>query len=233
MARGARRVFPEAEIVVRPLADGGEGSLDLLRDTPGLEVRRVKVTGPLRKPRMARYLLGGGRAMVEMAEACGLALVPPHRRDPRNTTTIGFGELIEDALARGATDITLFLGGSSTNDGGTGMAGALGYRFFSDRPEDYIPMADTLRYIRRIDAGARHPGISGARFRAVCDVDNPLLGPNGATYTYSGQKGAGSRVQALLEQNMSVLADLLSSELEKTSVPSREPGRRAAWGPGR
>ena len=231
MARGVRRVAPGAEIILQPLADGGEGTLELLRRVLGLQRRRVRVPGPLREPVLASYLLGGdGRAFIEIAEACGLHLIPAHRRNPCNTTTIGVGVLIDDALARGARNISLLLGGSGTSDCGAGMAGALGYSFLRDRETDYIPMADTLEYVIRIGREEVTPGLTAARFTAVCDVDNPLLGPNGATYTYAAQKGAPPDRLPDLERNMMSFANRLETWL---GVDVRNlPGAGAAGGLG-
>lgn len=208
IARALQRKFPEAEIIQQPLADGGEGSLDLIAATvPGLQPHRLEVTGPLRKPVKAEYLYGNGRAFIETAEACGLKHVPVPRRDPRYTTTIGVGQLIDDAIARGATEITLFLGGSATNDCGAGMAAALGYRFFSNRPDDFVPTGESLKYVQRIDTAEVPAQLKNIRFTAVCDVDNPLLGPQGATLVYAAQKGAKPEDLAYLEANMARFSD--------------------------
>ncbi|MCX8209892.1 MAG: glycerate kinase [Lewinella sp.] len=207
IARAVRKVYPEAEIIQQPMADGGEGSLELLASAlPTVQRHRLEVTGPLRKPVLAEYLLSEGKAYIEIAEACGLKHVPVPRRDPGLTTTIGVGQLIDDAIARGATDIYLFLGGSATNDAASGMAAALGYRFFSNRPEDFVPTGSSLRYVSRIDTEEVLPGLKDVRFTAVCDVDNVLLGPEGATYTYALQKGATETDLPALEASMAHFA---------------------------
>ncbi len=230
IARGVRRALPSAEIVVQPLADGGEGSLELMAAQPGLRTRRLSVSGPLRTPVQAEYLLGNGRALIESAQACGLHLVPPRERHPRHTTTIGVGMLVEDALARGARDITLFLGGSSTNDCGAGMAAALGYRFMGEGETDFVPMADSLAWVRRIDAGEKIKALEGIRCTAVCDVENPLLGPLGATYTYAQQKGVPAADLPQLEENMAHFAHCIRRDLG-TDV-AMLPGAGAAGGLG-
>ena len=230
IARGVRRALPAAEIIIQPLADGGEGSLELMASLPGMRRHRLEVTGPLRTPVTAEYLLGNGRALVESAQACGLHLVPPHARDPKHTTTIGVGMLVEDALARGARELTLYLGGSSTNDCGAGMAAAVGYRFFGDGKEDFIPMADSLGLVRHIDVSGKLASLEGLRCTAVCDVDNPLLGPRGATYTYARQKGAAEGDLPLLEDNMACFARLLQTDLGLDVA--EEPGAGAAGGLG-
>lgn len=213
LARACRRVYPDARIIRRPLADGGEGSLDLLREVLPLKVHRLEVPGPLRKPVTATYLMGDGKAYIEVAQACGLQYVPPHRRDPGRSTTIGVGLLIDDAMARGAREIYLFLGGSATNDCGAGMAGALGYRFFSDRGNDFIPTGDSLGYTTRIDREDVNGQLKNVRFTAVCDVDNPLLGPDGATYVYAPQKGAKPEELPVLEDHMTCFAAIMESDL--------------------
>ncbi len=214
IARVAEKKFPGATIVQQPLADGGEGSLELLADLLSLKWHRLEVTGPLRRPVTAGYLLGEGKAFIEIAQAAGLQHVPGPRRNPRNTTTIGVGMLIDDAIARGAKDIYLFLGGSATNDGGAGMAAALGYRFFGDAAQDFVPMGDSLEWIVKIDRSKVLAGLTDVRFTAVCDVDNPLLGPRGATYTYALQKGATDQDLPELERNMVHFAQRIQDWLE-------------------
>ena len=226
---GIIRARPDATVVAQPLADGGEGSLDIIRATRPVHEHRLKVTGPLRRPVDASYLLGEGVAYVETAAACGLQHVPPRRRDPRYTTTIGVGQLIEDALARGAREVVLYLGGSATNDGGAGMAAALGYRFFSDRGHDFVPAGNSLGYVQRIDREEVATAIGETKFVCICDVNNPLLGPAGATHTYAAQKGAGAEDLSVLEEHMTHFSGLV----EKTfGVPGlREtPGVGAAGG---
>lgn len=230
MARACHRVFPGAEIIHRPLADGGEGSLELLREVLPLRSHRLTVPGPMKKPVEAHYLLGDGKAYIETASACGLQYVPPHRREPGRATTIGVGMLIDDALARGAREVYLFLGGSATNDCGAGLAGALGYRFLSDRGHDFIPTGDSLGYTDRIDLAAVTERLHDVRFVAVCDVDNPLLGPEGATHVYAPQKGASPVDIPSLEDHMSRFAAVVERDLN-VSIGNL-PGAGAAGGMG-
>ena len=211
VSEGIRSVYPSATILTQAMADGGEGSLDIIRTAHALTERRLEVTGPLRRPVQASYLLGEGKAYIESAKACGLHLVPGPRRNPGYTTTIGVGELIEDAIARGATDISLFLGGSSTNDAGVGMAAALGYKFFSDKGNDFVPSGDSLGYVARIDESAAHKLLQGVTVNAICDVSNQLLGPDGATFTYAGQKGATDTQLPMLESHMRSFVRRLNS----------------------
>ncbi len=214
LARVAEKKFPGAIIVKQPLADGGEGSLALLESLLSLKRHRLEVTGPLRRPVMAEYLLGQGKAFIEIAQAAGLQHVPVPRRNPRNTTTIGVGMLIDDAIARGAKDIYLFLGGSATNDGGAGMAAALGFRFWGDQDHDFVPMGDSLEWVVKIDQSLVLPTLRQVRFTAVCDVKNPLLGPTGATYTYARQKGAMENDLPELERNLAHFAGRIEDWLD-------------------
>ena len=230
IGRAARKKYPEAEIIEQPLADGGEGSLELLQQLLPLKKHRLDVTGPLRKPVQAEYLMGEGKAYIEMAQAAGLQHVPGPRRDPGKTTTIGVGMLIDDAIARGAKDIYLFLGGSATNDCGAGMAAALGYRFFGKKVEDFVPTGNSLEWVERIDQSEVLPTLKDIRFTAVCDVDNPLLGPSGATLTYAGQKGATEADLPDLERNMRLFADQINASLGQDV--RTVPGGGAAGGLG-
>jgi glycerate kinase len=230
IGRAARKKYPEAEIIEQPLADGGEGSLELLQQLLPLKKHRLDVTGPLRKPVQAEYLMGEGKAYIEMAQAAGLQHVPGPRRDPGKTTTIGVGMLIDDAIARGAKDIYLFLGGSATNDCGAGMAAALGYRFFGKKVEDFVPTGNSLEWVERIDQSEVLPTLKDIRFTAVCDVDNPLLGPSGATLTYAGQKGATEADLPGLERNMRLFADQINASLGQDV--RTVPGGGAAGGLG-
>ena len=213
IGRGVRAAWPEAEVDLLPLADGGEGSRDLLSQAWQLKDRRLAVTGPLRRPVRATYSLGQGRAVIETAAACGLQLVPPKRRNPEDTTTIGVGNLIDDALARGAREVYLLLGGSSTNDCGAGMAAALGYRFFSVGEHEIVPMAGSLAAVHRIASDAVSPQLRDARVVALCDVRNLLLGPAGATLTYARQKGTDEVALPRLEEGMRHFAGVVERDL--------------------
>ncbi|WP_157975880.1 glycerate kinase [Lewinella sp. IMCC34191] len=228
--RGVHRALPRADVELLPLADGGEGSMELLGKAYGLRKRKLTVAGPLRRPVEAAYYLGAGRAVIETASACGMQHVPAPRRNPENTTTVGVGTLLDDALARGATEITLLLGGSATNDAGAGMAAALGFRFFTAEGYEIVPMAGTLGRIARIDVRDRHPGLAGATITALCDVDNPLLGTEGATYTYAPQKGAAVPRLPELEASMRTFSEIMARDLGRSVTDV--PGGGAAGGLG-
>ena len=187
-AAGARRAIPDAACVVRPLADGGEGTVDALVSGMGGALRRVTVTGPVGRPTTATYgLLPDGLAVMEMAEAAGLTLVAGAERNPLLTTTSGVGEMILDARANGATRFIVGIGGSATNDGGAGMLQALGYRLLDAAGDDLPRGGAALARLDRIEPPSDLPPLS---FRIACDVANPLCGPNGASAVFGPQKGA-------------------------------------------
>ncbi len=208
-----------------PVADGGEGSLDVLAEALSASIERRTVTGPLGEPVRARFGIadGGQVGIVELAEASGLALVPPHRRDPTQTTTRGTGELIAAAAAMGCTTVIVCLGGSATVDGGAGIAQALGCTFL-DRLGG--PIEEALSGGRLADVAAVRPPARGLpRLRAACDVTNPLLGPRGAAAVYGPQKGASAAQVALLEKGLAGLAGLGNADPDS-------PGAGAAGGAG-
>jgi glycerate kinase len=232
MAQGIRRLLPDADVDLLPVADGGEGTLDALSAATGGKTMPVRVTGPLGTPVDSRFaVLGDGRtAVVEMAAASGLMLVPKEKRNPLRTTTYGTGELIRSALDFGAVSLIVCAGGSATTDCGTGMAQALGIRFFRmDEREIREPMTGAaMGEAAFMDASGLHHGALGAQIRVACDVKSPLLGPAGAAMLYSRQKGADEEQAALLERNMEKIAGLI----EKTAGrPLRGiPGTGAAGG---
>jgi glycerate kinase len=219
ISRGLRASFPDAEIVLVPIADGGEGTMELISDVLGAKPRELEVTGPMGDPVSARYGIAGGRAVIEMSVASGLLLVPEGLRDPWKATTYGTGELIVDALRSGSQELIIGIGGSATNDGGRGMAEALGYRFFSD------PASGRLR----ISPPADRPD-DRARFRVACDVSNPLLGEHGCTRVYGPQKGIQPEDFARHEQRLCELAEAASADLG--AIPCDAPGAGAAGGLG-
>ena len=205
---GVLAAFPDAETVKVPVADGGDGTLDALVTSTGGRMFTARVTGPLGEPIDAQWgAMGRGgesqaaapiadgpeTAVIEMARASGLALVPPWRRDPRLTTTYGTGELIGEALDRGYGKIIVGLGGSATNDGGVGMAQALGVRFLDLNGRDLPFGGASLTRLSRIDMSGLRMGIMGVTITAATDVVNPLCGPTGASAVYGPQKGASRR----------------------------------------
>lgn len=232
MAAGVRRAVPDAEVLLAPVADGGDGLVDVAAETLGGELISVPVSGPRGESLEATfcYVPAMNFAAVEMALASGLALLTEDRRDPTLTTTRGTGELIRAALDLGVSRISVGIGGSATNDGGMGMAVALGVRFFDERGNSVKPVGGELVRVRRIDMSGLDPRATHVRFEAVCDVDNPLCGPNGAAHVYGPQKGASSQQVEALDAGLASLADVIESDL---GLDVRHlPGSGAAGGLG-
>ncbi|HHY66852.1 MAG TPA: glycerate kinase, partial [Alicyclobacillus sp.] len=192
MARAAREVFPDAQVEEIPMADGGEGTVDALAAATGGRRVQARVTGPLGAPVEATFaILGDGRtAVIEMAQASGLPLIPKDRRDPGRASTFGTGELIRAALDEGCDTLLIGLGGSATNDAGAGMLQALGARIVDAEGQDLPPGGLALARAARVDLQHLDPRLAGVRVRAACDVDNPLIGPQGASAIFGPQKGA-------------------------------------------
>jgi len=227
MARGAAEARPDATIDHCPVSDGGEGLLDILTTALNGAIHHRQVTGPLgpeAAPVEARFGVVVERRLgiVELAEAAGLALVPPDQRDPTRTTTFGVGQLIAAALDEGCRDIIVGIGGSATVDGGCGMAQALGAAFI-DHEGRRISRPLTGAMLPTI-ASCRRAGLS-ARLRVACDVSNPLIGPNGAAAVYGPQKGATPDMVCRLDAGLAHLAEL-------TTADSSMPGAGAAGGAG-
>ena len=192
MERGVLSVFPSTEVRKIPIADGGEGTVAALVTATNGQLRQTEVTDPLGNKIIAHWgVLGDGRtAVIEMAAASGLPLVPKERRDPRFTTTFGTGELIQAALAEGLPKIIIGIGGSATNDGGTGMARALGVRFLDAAGREVAAGGGSLAEICQIDTSALDHRLKNTEIVVACDVDNPLCGTRGASAVFGPQKGA-------------------------------------------
>lgn len=230
---GIEEALGNVHINLLPLADGGEGTAALLTRINNGLMRKAIVKGPLLEKTDAYwgYSAQEKQVFLELAEASGLRLIPETLRNPLKTSTYGTGELIKTALKAGGENFVIGLGGSATNDGGTGMAAALGYRFYDGQGRLIpYPCGKDLIRIRHIDESQRHPLLKNASFKAACDVENPLLGPDGATYTFGPQKGADAQMLAQLEEGMQNLAALLKSELGKEVASI--PGSSAAGGAG-
>jgi glycerate kinase len=231
IARGVRRVWPRAQCVELPLADGGEGTaLALVRATGG-QMRRARVHDPLGREIDAQWgVLGDGiTAVLEMAAASGLPLLREDERDPRITSTRGTGELILAAAASGAQRIVIGIGGSATNDGGAGMARAFGYRFFDTASRELPEGGGALARLARIE-GQTDPRLVRPAIDVACDVRNPLLGAEGATAVYGPQKGATPEIQRQLEAALTRYADVVEAFVGR-DVRS-VPGAGAAGGLG-
>ncbi len=232
IARGVAVVAPDAETVLAPVADGGDGTLDALVGGTGGEVFTSTVTGPLGRPLEAQWgVMGDGNtAVVEMALASGIALVPQRHRNPRVSTTAGTGEILREALDRGFTRIIVGLGGSATNDGGAGMASALGVRFLDSSGATLPSGGSALARLARIETDGLHPALGRTTLVAATDVTNPLCGPEGASAIFGPQKGATPEMVQELDAALANYARVLARDIGRDV--SEHPGAGAAGGLG-
>lgn len=231
IAEGARSAAPEAEIEALAMPDGGPGTVRAVVSMTGGETRTCRVQGPLGRPVQAEWAsLPDGTAIIEMAAASGLTLLGEDERDPRLTTTYGVGELVLEALDRGTQRLIIGLGGSATNDGGVGMAAALGVRLLDASADEIPPGGAALDRLDRIDAGALDPRLAGTEVIGASDVTNPLCGPEGASHVYGPQKGATPEAAGELDAALENYARVIERDL---SVTVRDaPGAGAAGGLG-
>jgi glycerate kinase len=234
IAQGVQAVYPDARLTIVPVADGGEGTVQALVDATGGEIIYQRVTGPLGKPVEAFYgLLGDQRtAAIEMAACAGLPLVPPERRDPRITTTYGVGELIRTALDQGRRHFILGIGGSATNDGGAGMAQALGARLMNVNGEEIGRGGASLADLAAISVEKLDPRLRECTFDVACDVTNPLCGPSGATAIYGPQKGATSEMIPALDAALAHYAKIIERDLEQKVANHAGAGAAGGLGAG-
>lgn len=210
LAKAAGEIFGEIEYSGVPVADGGEGTVDAVVAAEHGEYITVEVYGPLMERTTARYgKLDDQRAVIEMAAASGLPMVPKNLRNPLHTSTYGTGEMIRDALDKGFRDISIAIGGSATNDGGMGCARALGVRFLDAQGNELQGTGSDLEKVAEIDVSGLDPRISETKITVMCDVTNPLTGKDGATYTFGAQKGATPEIQARLEAGMINYRDVI------------------------
>ena len=231
LTRAAKENFPDCACAAVTVADGGEGTTDAVLSAVKGEPIRLTVNGPLWEPTQSTYaILEDGRAVMEMAAASGLPLVAEKDKNPLETTTYGTGEMIRDALDRGCRDISIAIGGSATNDGGMGCVRALGVRFLDADGKELEGRGKDLAKISRIDLSGMDPRVKESRFTVMCDVTNPLCGPEGATYTYGKQKGGTPERLEELEAGMCHYRDLLK-EIFGTDM-DQVPGAGAAGGLG-
>jgi UTP--glucose-1-phosphate uridylyltransferase len=215
MTAGVHLAAPAAEVVQIPVADGGDGLLEVLGGSLDLQRIPCNVTGPLGKPVAAAFLYSAGShlAIIEMATAAGLALLPASGLDPMQATTFGVGELLRLAMDHGAEHIILGIGGSATSDGGTGLARALGARFLDARGNELAGIAAALPNIKHIDLEQLDPRLAQTRIDVICDVDNPLLGEHGAARVFAPQKGANPAQVVMIEAGLDNLASLVEQQL--------------------
>jgi len=222
--------LPDASILATPMADGGEGTLDALLATSEGDKIQLRVSGPMGNRLRAHYarLADGETAIIEMAQASGLPLVVKSKRNPGIACSHGTGELIADALDKGARRIIVGIGGSASNDGGCGALHALGVKFLDKEGSEFHPNGKTLHKIHSIDSSQLHSAIAQCEFILACDVNNPLLGEQGATQVYAPQKGADSKMLESLEQGMQHYAELVAQHRKQDN--SQQVGTGAGGG---
>jgi len=222
----------DAEVIVKPLADGGEGTVDALLSGMGGKRITIDVSGPLGDNVACSYgiLRDGRTAVMEMAQAAGIKLIPRKMLNPLYTSTYGVGQMIRDAIERGCRDFIIGIGGSSTNDGGIGMLQALGFRFLDSEGVPVGPEGRDLERIAGLDMEGVMPELDECSFRVACDVNNPLYGLNGAAYIYGPQKGATPEIVKMLDRGLRVYSDTVKKITGKDTA--RIPGTGAAGGMG-
>ena len=232
MAEGIRSVNPDIEAIKFPLADGGDGTAAILTKHLHGEFFPVKVHNPLFEIIEASYGYSesGRTAFIEMSAASGLRLIPAEKQNPLNTSTLGTGEMIMDAIRHGAEKIILGIGGSATNDAGIGMAAALGFRFLDHDGNELKPVGANLEFIQSIDDSTLHYNLAGVDVQVACDVDNPLTGKRGAAWVYGPQKGATTETILKLDKGLKNFARVVKEKYGKDI--SRLPGAGAAGGLG-
>jgi glycerate kinase len=216
--------FPDAKVLSVPVADGGDGSLEVLEKSIGFDKIYIDVHGPLNGFVRAWYGLKKESAYIEMAKASGIVLLAKHERNPMITSSYGVGEIIKDAIERGAKNIFLFVGGSATNDAGIGMAAALGYSFYDKDKNSLKPIGQNLIHIESIVAPEDDSITKGIKFKVVTDVDNFLTGEMGATIVYGPQKGAGREQIEQLEKGMIKFAILADNQIQSSIISKQGAG---------
>lgn len=229
-AEGIRAAKPDAKVVVKPLADGGEGTTEALIEGLGGEKIEVTVTGPYGLPVTAYYgyLKETKTAVIEMASAAGITL--SNERNPMKATTYGVGEMIEDALSRGCRDFIVGIGGSATNDGGVGMLRALGFEFLDENGEDVGNGAQALGRIAQIETKKKNSLLAESFFKVACDVTNPLCGENGATFIFGSQKGVTEEQKVPIDGAMKHYAAITEQTLACDCVNAKGSGAAGGMG---
>ena len=227
LKEGVEKHFPGSETVSIPVADGGEGSVDAFIAAVGGTKEHVTVKNPYFEDMDSYFGLidNGETAVIEMASCAGLPLVE-NRRDPRKTTTYGVGQLIVAAAREGVKKVIVGLGGSSTNDGGCGAAAAAGVRFYDEAGEEFVPTGGTTGKIRRIDLSGYDPILRSVEIVTMCDIDNPMYGPTGASHIFGPQKGADENMVLELDQGIMNLSQVITETIGKDI--SQIPGTGAA-----
>ena len=231
-AERIKDIYPNCTTEVIPISDGGEGMLNIMLNTQKVRLQYIKVHNPCMDPITTFYgiSLDGKTAFIESANASGLPLIKKSQQNPMKTTTYGTGELIRDALEKGCTQFIIGIGGSATNDAGTGLLQALGFRFLDSQGKELGLGGRILQHITSIDSTHIHPLLKNAHFTIACDVQNPFYGPNGAAQIYAKQKGADDAMIIELDKGMYAFAKVIKGKTGKDihSVP----GSGAAGGMG-
>lgn len=229
--KGIREVMPDCQVVAVNVADGGEGTVEAIVDALGGEIVKVKVNDPLGREIEASYGIAGETAILEMAAASGLPLLQPEERNPWLTSTYGTGEMIMDAIERGCRNFLVGIGGSATNDAGTGMLQAMGFRFYDANGEiiEYCA-GGRMQDIARIDDSQVPETVRQSVFTVACDVDTPFCGPEGAAPVFAPQKGADAEMVARLDAGMASLAKVIADKYAVDVVPVAGAGAAGGMG---
>ena len=228
---GIREVYPDCQVVAVNVADGGEGTVEAIVDALGGEIVVAKVSDPLGRPIEARYGIAGKTAIIEMAAASGLPLLKTEERNPWVTSTYGTGEMIMDAIARGCRQFLVGIGGSATNDAGTGMLQAMGFRFYDPQGELITHCCGgSMHDIARIDDSAVPATVRECVFTVACDVDTPFCGPQGAAPVFAPQKGADAEMVRRLDAGMESLAKVIEEKYGMQVVPVAGAGAAGGMG---
>eukprot|EP01029_Cantina_marsupialis_P023303 TRINITY_DN578546_c0_g2_i2.p1 TRINITY_DN578546_c0_g2~~TRINITY_DN578546_c0_g2_i2.p1 ORF type:complete len:374 (+),score=60.19 TRINITY_DN578546_c0_g2_i2:270-1391(+) len=232
--RGIRKHTSDIEIVKLPLADGGDGTIEVLNYYLNGEMISLEVHDPLHRKIQASYLYSESKktAFIEMAEASGIRLLKNDEANPLQASTYGTGELIKDAIERGVEHIILGIGGSATNDAGMGMARALGYRFFDCDEKELKGIGADLNQLAFIDDSEVHENLPKVKVEVACDVDNPLYGPNGAAYVYSRQKGATDEMIIELDGGLINFCELVNRQFKRNLQTIKGAGAAGGLGAG-
>ena len=231
--RGIKAVYPDCEVVAVNVADGGEGTVEAVVDALGGQIVHTTVSDPLGRPIQARYGIAGKKAIIEMAAASGLPLLSSEERNPWITSTYGTGEMIMDAIQRGCSQFLIGIGGSATNDAGTGMLQALGFKFYDFNGKEIIDCrGGRLQDIADLDDTFVPKAVREAQFIVACDVDTPFCGPEGAAPVFAPQKGADAEMVAKLDAGMTSFAHVIENKYGINIVPVAGAGAAGGMGGG-
>ena len=231
--RGIKAVYPDCHVIAVNVADGGEGTVEAVVEALGGEIVTTTVSAPLGRPIQARYGIAGNKAIIEMAAASGLPLLCPEERNPWLTSTHGTGELIMDAMRRGCRQFLIGIGGSATNDAGTGMLQAMGFRFYDNQNQEIEHCCGgTMHMIARIDDSKVAECVRQSQFTVACDVDTPFCGKDGAAPIFAPQKGADPDMVARLDAGMASLAEVIENKYHINIVPVAGAGAAGGMGGG-